>query len=343
MKGKKNNRETDMSMTFISDVGQKSAIANDTLDDISPFADIKTDDDNKYIESEKEKNNGVGENNGVGSTNEIDDDKEDSFYELNNKKGPNKFVIIILMILCLLLGSVTTYFVMNQYTKTTSSKKTTSTKVVKKEDNEEISPDSIYIKSLISDYDYITSTNALEIYDKLYSSDKTNIKDIDEDYLKALAFRKIESITSKKEISEEEFNDSLKLLFGDQVSYENKDFSIDKGCYSAEYNKDDMTYTIKEGECGSSYTKSIQRKIVKASKTNDKLEVSVAVAILDTDTNKVYTNYKDNTLTDEVEGVTEKDFSIDKNYTKLNQYKYTFKYDRENMYYYLTSIEKIKD
>ena len=45
---------------------------------------------------------------------------------------------------------------------------------------------------------------------------------------------------------------------------------------------------------------------------------------------------------DQLTDYTYETFDIEKDYAKLNQYKYSFKYDKDNNNYYLESIELIK-
>ena len=88
---------------------------------------------------------------------------------------------------------------------------------------------------------------------------------------------------------------------------------------------------------------SLKRKIVKTKLDDDILTVNVDVAVIDSNEDKVYKNYsEDEKELEEVDNVVATTFDIDKDYTDLNQYKYTFNYDKDNNNYYLVSIELVK-
>ena len=84
-------------------------------------------------------------------------------------------------------------------------------------------------------------------------------------------------------------------------------------------------------------TYKLDRKVVKSIKKKNSIEINVAV--LFTSANKVYKTPDDDSV---IDGVKASDFDIDKDYTKLNQYKYTFNYDKSSDNYILDSIELIK-
>ena len=70
---------------------------------------------------------------------------------------------------------------------------------------------------------------------------------------------------------------------------------------------------------------SLKRKIVKTKLDDDILTVNVAVAVIDSNEDKVYKNYsEDEKELEEVDNVVATTFDIDKDYTDLNQYKYYF-------------------
>lgn len=325
-KNKKKNIENDddMSMTFISEVGQKSAIADDTLNDISGVVDVKV----EPHDIEKKENN---------------QDNDD--YNMLNNNDPNKkgiIITIILMILCLAVGSMGTYFITDLSKKNTVKTENKEVKDNKKEEikDEEVSPDSAYIKELISNYD--NDSILSPFYKYYYSSEKTNIKDVDEDFLRLLVAQKANNSLVDASFSGEKFQDTVLLLYGEQIKLENSDISFDKGCIKLTYDEEEDTYSSRNGECGGTIPVSFNRKITKAVKKEDSIEVNVAISYTVGDA--VYKDYdfEEKKGIEKLEDIDIETFNIDNDYADLNQFKYTFLYDKENLNYYLTTIEKIK-
>lgn len=340
------NKDEDMSNTFVAEVGQKSAIFNnnngeiETLDDNkNTFPDVKIDPPTEMPSVlSNEKNNKKQE--GL-----VEEDE--SFLETKKKNKKNKkrnpFVTFLIMIICLALGAGGSYYYFEVFEKNIVEEETTVTKaeVEDKTENEseEIAPDSLYIKELIDNYDYSSITTA-EIYSMLYAKEKTTIKELDETYLRTLAAKKAnKSLGTTAYFTNEDFQNAVTMLYGSEIVLEDEAISINNGCLKIEY-QNSFYHTI-TGDCGGASAYNLVRKIVKAVKTADTLEVNVAIAI--TDGNKVYKSYEEKTgASDEIVDVAYASFDIEKDYTKLNQYKYTFNYDSKNNNYYLTSIELIK-
>lgn len=347
---KKNDIDDDMSKTFIAEVGQKSAIADDeevleknTIE--SNFSDIS-------IEPPKEEIN----TNEIGTNIEEKETKpryeeESSMFDETKKKKSNPLLTVLLMILALGIGAGGSYYYFEVLNKEVVSTKVEEKEEVGKDTAEELKPDGLFVKNLIEDYDFYLISN-VDVFNKLYANDKTEVSDIDEYYLRNLAATKARKILGNSDFSGESFTNAARTLFGSEVTLENKTFTDSKieqqACYVYEYNKQDDYYYLKRpSECGGASTISMERKIVKAIKKEDSLEIAVAVALVDTATDKVYkkidaTITDSSQLTDEVEDATTQTFDIDKDYSKLNQYQYTFKYDKDNSNYYLESIELIK-
>lgn len=327
-------KEEDMSNTFVMEVGQKSAIAEDPLDEVSGFPDIKVDSPEvplENLEQNSKKNDFVSNANSFNSNGK------------NEKKRSKWFLVtILLMILCLGIGIGITYFYLGSY------KSTVKTEENKEKDNsdtmiEEISPTSLYLKELISNYDYNTISET-EIYETLYSKDKIYVKDLEESYLRALAVKKANQWVDGIGFSKEKFQDSVVMLFGTQVLLDDHDFSLKNACVEMKYDSQSQFYSsVKSDGCGGTTIYSMERKIVKAIKKENSMEINVAVAIINDNTNKIFRGYdsslSENAGIDEVDGITKDTFDIDKDYSKLNQYKYTFNYDSDNNNYYLVSVE----
>lgn len=333
--------DDDMSKTFIAEVGQKSAIADEEVleenTNESNFPDISIEPPEEEIET---------------TTNKEEDYTEEIFYdtEIENKKN-NPVIVIILMIFSLLIGVVGSYYYFEIYNKKESIKDEKITTSKSNDINEkELNTDGLFIKNLIEDYK-LHRFNEVEVFKVMYANNKTNVSDIDDFYLRTLAAVKAKKNLGDTGFSGKSFTNAVKTLFGSEIILENKSFTdnqTDEGlCYAYEYDQKEDYYFSKEPiGCGGGSTISLKQKIVKAIKKEDSLEVAVAVALVDTDTDKVYKQIDATTeyvkLIDEVEDTTALTFNIDKDYSKLNQYKYTFNYDEENNNYYLESIELIK-
>lgn len=320
---RKKSTEEDMSQTFIAEVGQKSAIADDKFDDIESTKK-KEKNDKEEKEDSKKRN----------------DDKKIDYYDDGKKTSSTAVLVVIVAILSLIVGVAGGYYLFKVIDKEETKTEKVKTNVkTEKEVKEELNPEGLYIEELISRYDQSSSSSNANIYELLYKEDKTTIKDIDEDYLKVLAANKASKVTGV--FTDEEFKNATKLLYGDEIEFDNDKISYDKGCIQVKYN--DGLYTYVEGECGGASTISLERKIVKTKQDDDTLTVNVAIAIIDSNEDKVYKNYsEDEEKLEEVDNVSATTFDIDKDYTELNQYKYTFNYDKDNNNYYLVSIELVK-
>lgn len=325
-------KDEDMSNTFISEVGQKSAIAGentisleDVKDELNGISEATTDHSKETVAKKK--------------------DDQNSFHNHKPKKR-NPIGIIFLMILCLLLGAGGTYYYFEVMNKK-QPQKLEDNNIKKEEKEEELNPDGVYIRSLIADYDFSLIDN-MTIYEQLYSREKTEIKDIDEYYLRNLVGIKAQRSLENRGFSGDDFQDSVKLLFGPHFVLENKDLSDnadDAGrCYSYKYNEESKNYEFQEPMgCGGTSPFSLKRKIIKATKDKEKIKINIAVAIVDSESKKVYRSYKEGVgVGDEVEKLSIDRFDMDKDYDQVNQYQYLFQYDLENNHYYLVSIEKIK-
>lgn len=336
--------DDDMSKTFIAEVGQKSAIADDeevleknTIE--SNFPDIS-------IEPPKEEIN----TNEIGTNIEEKETKpryeeESSMYDETKKKKSNPLLTVLLMILTLAIGAGGSYYYFEVLNKEVVSTKVEEKEEVEKDTAEELKPDSLFVKNLVTDYDYYTVFST-DLYNVLYSQEKLEVNSLDESYKRALVAIKASRFLGNVGFSGEDFQLAVKELFGPNMTLENKDFDV--GCAASyEYDQENDYYSFKEsGGCGGTSFSSLERKIVKAVKKENTLEINVAVAIKNTEEDKVYKNYVTNPdgtdASQVIEDVTATTFDIDKDYSKLNQYKYTFNYDVENNNYYLASIELVK-
>ena len=342
------SREEDMSNTFVSEVGQKSAIfKNDekieSLDNSneSTFPEVRIDPPSELPSALEDKKEEIKKE--VKNTELLEEDEE--FLEANKKKKRKKykkrnpFVMFLIMVICLALGAGASYYYFEIYTEKDVKEEKIDPKVEEESKVEEIKPTSLFINELIKNYDH-SMISSIEIYPKLYSQNKVAVKDLDETYLRTLVAKMANRNLGNASFTSEDFQNSVTKLFGNQVTLEDKTISADGGCTKVEFK--DSYYNTTIGECGGTSTYAVVRKIVKAVKTDKNLEVNVAVAV--TDGNKIYKKYNATTNVGEEEltDVVYASFDIEKDYTKFNQYKYTFNYDNENNNYYLTTIELVK-
>ena len=310
----------DMSMTFIAEVGQKSAVAEDNLSDISGTVDVKVDPPTK----------------------EELDEFEANFNNQNNRNKKGIFITVILMLLCLVVGfgSSKLFFYEKNVKKEENNKKVVETEKVS--DDEIIPTDSLFVKDLISRYhDPYLDNYAYEV---LYSKDKTTIEEMEEDYLQMLTAMKANKNPILIHFTSEEFQDALTILFGKQVVLDNKDISFDK-CNKITFDEKSNTYRSELSDgCEVSSSFMLKTEIIKVQKKEDTLEVDVAIAIVDENADKVYKKYdlENKKGEEELEDKKASDLDISSDYSDLDQYRYLFEYDKNNNNYYLKQIELIK-
>lgn len=337
------DKDEEMSNTFVAEVGQKSAIANhndevETLDTNEEqeelFPEVKIDPPSGDEKIEAGENKKEEDN-----TSEMADEFVENKMKDNkpkDKKG-HPFLVFLLMLISIGLGAGASYYYFEVYNAKEEPKQVEDKKEEVKDTVEQLQPTSRFVKNLINNYNIKYNNNLLENYTELYVKDKTTVADLSKDYTQKLAAL---NIYRKKSFSDEEFQDSLDQLFGkDIVKNEKKDIVIDP-CYKFKY-KDEI-YLLELGDqCGGATSYSVETKIVKAEKNLETKDLTINVAVALTDGNKVYKSYDNEAKTgkEEIVDLTAEGLNMDTDYTKFNQYKYTFKYDNDNNDYYLESIE----
>lgn len=209
-----------------------------------------------------------------------------------------------------------------------------------------ISIDSPYINELVSKYDYVVSSD-LDIIGSFYNPDRVNMSDMNEEYKRAVVVTKLTGSLSNRNvsISVNDFNNQLKLLFGNDSVLENQSFSLANGC--SIYNYRDSSdggyyqYSTRSGNCGGASISYMDRKVIKVSKNKDTLDVVIAYAISSTDGN-VYTDWDGTKVLNPLDGVLVNSLNVREIADRLHQSKYVYVYDKTNFYYYLDHIEKVK-
>ena len=299
-KEKVEEKTQDLSNTFINDVDQKSAIAS--LED--------------QIVEERE--------------------YRDEVETKTEKKAFRTFLIIVL---CLVIGAVASYCYFEVICKDKDTKVVVKYKT--KAAKFGYDKDSIGLKYLVDDYDYVGNFQ-VNIYNYLYSADEINVKDMEQDYLKLLAIKKADS-DKDGVISSIEFNDAVEYLFGGEVQFNNDAIKTDD-ILCAKYSYENGEYKQEEKTCEGTSELRLQRKILDVKEAKNSMEVTVAIAILDNENDKVgksltFDENGGQTLGDELEGVTAKNFVIDTATEELTKFVYYFKYNDDNNNYYLESIK----
>lgn len=327
--------DDDMSNTFVTEVGQKSAIFKDdsveTLDEEesnSIFPEVMIDPPN---ESSNQNNNDIANNSNIISTNK----------ELTKRKKQKKnhpFLPFLLMIICTSIGACGCYYYINYYSK--DDKPIAKEENIKEEQTakiEQLQPTSSFIVQLINRY--YGDINQLDTYIELYSNKKTTNNDLSIDYKKRIAITNLNSISS---IQSEQLQTSINMLFGtNDILNEKENIKLSK-CYIYEYNSNDDIYELNvQSNCRESISYYLKTKIVKATKNLETNDINIYVAVALTDGNKVYKAYDEvsNEAKDEITNLTADSLDMDKDYVSFNQYNFLFKYDKENYNYYLDSIE----
>ena len=301
---KKLDKTKDLSDTFVSDVGQKSAIAN--LED--------------EIVDKKE--------------------KRERKEKIKKEKKAHPFRTFIVMVICLVVGAVASYCYFEVLTDNNNEKPVVKCKNNKKA-TFGYETDSIGVSYIVNDYDYIGAFQ-VNLYYYLYSADKIKVKDMDQDYLKLLAIKKADSDLDGK-VSSIDFNNAVDYLFGGKVEFNNDEISTDeKLCSKYEYKNGE--YIKKDKDCKGTSNLKIERKIIDVDEGKNKLKVKVVLAVVDTEKNKVGKSLTldddgSQSIGEVLEGVEADTFVIDSEEDNLNKYTYTFKFSKANKNYYLESIE----
>lgn len=261
----------------------------------------------------------------------------DDFGMNKPKKRHTGLIVFFCLILGIAIGIGGSYYYFEIYSKQ-NSKKTTTTKKV---ETEEISVDSYLIKSLVDRMHYSLGTNSELL---LYANEITKPSDLEGNYLNNLIVMeaKREILGTEGELTKENLNIALTTLFGSDSNVEipTEDFGV---CPLYKYNSKEEKFTEQDGECTFTTNLGIEKKLVKAVKSNEKIEIYEAVAFTDKDANKVYKKVDSSLkLSEEVEDIESDKFIIERDYEKVNQYKYTFTYDEDNGNYIFDSIEIVK-
>lgn len=337
MDKKSNRNEEDMSMTFVGEINQKSAIAKEKKEQEKKnlrIEDLSQEEEQNPLEKDFSSNEG--------------EEELFSSKPKQNKKSP--IFIIFLFLLALGIGAFGSYYYFEVYQSPQESVSSKKDVQDEKMEQEELNPEGVFVKNLISRYDIYTIFEH-ELCEILYNEEKVVVNDWDQNVISILAAKDASNQSggiSTNRFSNEEFHNSVVKLFGTDKIVKDQDIQYHLGEATYIYDANTGYYHYKEPQgLGGTTTYTFERKNLKAETNGEVLKVTVAIALLDTNTKKVYKKYQAKAsngvvVTDEVEGITIDNFSIDKDYDKLDQYQYTFHYDKENNNYFLTEIELVK-
>ncbi len=245
------------------------------------------------------------------------------------KKSKSGCTVVLLCLAFLLIGAGGMYYLI-------STKLGVMNKQDTNVDNKEVSlnPDGVLVRELVARLDYNTECGVNEL---LYKNSKTTIENLDKSYLKVLTAKQAngKNLNGAIAFTKEKFDSSAKELFGKEMSLDSSD--ITNICPSIAYDSINQKYIGTTNPCEKktcSYEN--KRHIVKSFKKENYLYIVVAVVAINQESKKI-SNMND--LNSVVEGVDINTFDIEKDYEKVNNYKYTFIYDSDNNNYIFKSIE----
>ncbi len=187
-----------------------------------------------------------------------------------------------------------------------------------------------------------------DAFEYLFKNEKVITSKMPSDIALSAAIISINHDNSKDNISVQEVRNSLSSLFGNN-DYE-LSTKVEASCRTYTLDATGQNYSVtNNGGCGGTYQETYDEDIVSAAKYSDRIEVVTRVVFRTShisddgisDCSEYYSDFdysNENKLYEECDT---NEFKVDNYSDKLNNYKYTFKLDKENSNYYLYSFEKI--
>ncbi len=260
----------------------------------------------------------------------------------NKPKKKHPFLKIILaIILGIIIGGGAASYYLICFDNPFAKKEIVKEKTPKKETSETITDDNYLISSLRNRlHNATTPTEEL----KLYSAKKLQADDIDSEYVNYLMINEAKRQTTGKtdSLTKDELQNALFTIFGEHTSFivPEEDFGT---CPKYTYDAEASEYKTSSTKCDTNSNISLESTIVKAIKSEDQIEIYEAVAFIDNENNKVYKKVDANgEVDDELEDMTKETFLIDRDYKKVNQYKYIFTYNEDTSNYIFESLSLVK-
>lgn len=249
----------------------------------------------------------------------------------SNEKRTNSILIgLICLTVGLGIGFCGYYFYSNYKDNHTLKNKNSNVLVPSRE----VSPDSIFIKELVDNYENSDLLGTV-IYNNLYAKDTVVASDLEDSYIRGLIMQKANKSLLKVNVTGKEFLEAEKELFGKKVNLVNQDF-IYGNCNKFSFVDGIYLNSLISTKCAENITNSLQKKILEVKKFEDKLEVKVAVYIVDNVTGKIFNGME------ELVGKNIQNFDISLEFDKVNNYVYTFSYDDTTLSYVFDNISKVK-
>lgn len=243
-------------------------------------------------------------------------------------------------IIVLMLGLVGTsgYIIYNKFLQEEPKEENKTIKEESISKEEQLNADSLYIENLIKRYN-----GGIYAYEFLYNDNTMSINNMDDNFIRYTISMNLGNVYTKT-INLDDFKNKAKELYGPNLNITDTNIN-----YPDTTNSTMQVMELTEYATGEKYyrytdifdhvglgtgQKNLNQKIVEATKKDNKLLISVAVALTDVD--GVY-----QANGEAIEELTAENFNIDNDYEKANKYLYTFVYDKDNYNYYLESIRKV--
>ena len=251
--------------------------------------------------------------------------------EIREKKKGHGLAVFLLCLAFLLIGAGLMYYYLIVYISRGSTNNNTNAGV------EILNTNGALVNSLIDRMDY---NDGCGINIELYKKHKSTVSSLDKNYVKALIAKEAngKNISNTITFTKEQFENATKTLFGNQIVLSDENIST---CPGIVFDSINQKYVGDPNACTINCpTITNVRYVIKAEKDSKGVYIYVAVASINEESKKVS---NPNDLGSVIEGVDSNTFNISKDYTKVNNYKYTFEYDSTNNNYLFKNIEIFKD
>ena len=217
---------------------------------------------------------------------------------------------------------------------------------------EELNVTDDLVVNLINNLTNITNYSGNDFFGYLYQKDMYELKDLSNQFKLNVAMAYLiddndydyeDVYNNKTTISISQIEEYAKKIFGENVSLNYEDIKGSCEAWWWTYDKTNQLYKNPSTGCGGAFLPQYYKKTTKAIKYDDKIEIIEKVAYSEyTDTDipikTIYTSMNKNQELIKLEN--NEDFNINNYLDKLDSYKYTFKKEGDNYYFY--SVELIK-
>lgn len=283
--------------------------------------------------------------------------------ELKSEKKKSTGLTLIIVLLILVIVGMAGYIAYDKgyislgkkETEEKNSNKKTTQKETKTK-SEELDVESTEVQDL-----YYNANNhaLLGVDETLYNASELNVSEMTDDYKMQLAYnvfkKNIKESTQGtyiiESVSEENVKSAYEKIFGTDTYKEVESFKVNS-CETFRYNKTNKLYEAVTGGCGGTTAFGKVDVVLKATKYEDRIEITSGVVFIDAETSAMYKDYskknkiKDLTedeMTNTLGNTWESKFGtfIKENDTKVGQFTYTFKLADDGSYYY-TGVKNTK-